>query len=89
MNPYLTTPNDFQGRVKFSQEDYSLILTDPQKEDSGTYWCVVLQENKETDEGDDEDAYSGDDGSNEDDEEESWITDEEYMDMCHLGRSPI
>ncbi len=78
---FLTPPNDLQGRIKFSQEDSSLIFTDPQKEDSGTYWCVVLLENEETDA---EDAYGGDDGSNEDDEEEphSWIMDEEYMDMC-------
>ncbi|KAF4101255.1 hypothetical protein G5714_017687 [Onychostoma macrolepis] len=89
-DPSLTPPNDLQGRVEFSQVDSSLIFTDPQKEDSGTYWCVVLLENEETDEGDNEDAFGSDDGSDDDDDEEephSWIMDEEYMGMCLFRQS--
>lgn len=84
-DPSLTPPKDLQGRVHFSQVDSSLIITDPKKEDSGMYWCVVLVDNEETDEGDDEDAYDDvDNGGKEDDEVEhqSWIMEEEYMDMC-------
>ncbi|RXN11036.1 hypothetical protein ROHU_037332 [Labeo rohita] len=83
-DPSLTPPTDLQSRVKLSRAHYSLIITDPRKEDSGTYLCVVLLDNDETDEGDDEDAYDGDDGGDEDDEVESpsWIMEEEYMDMC-------
>ncbi|KAL0167848.1 hypothetical protein M9458_036070, partial [Cirrhinus mrigala] len=83
-DPSLTPPTDLQGRVKLSRVNYSLIITDPRKEDSGTYWCVVLLHNDKTDEGNDEDAYDGDDGNNENDgvESPSWIMEEEYMDMC-------
>ncbi|XP_067275819.1 polymeric immunoglobulin receptor-like [Pseudorasbora parva] len=53
-DPSLT--NDLQGRLKFSRTYSSLNVTDPKKEDNGTYWCMVLQNYEEG--FDDEDTNS-------------------------------
>ncbi|KAK7160387.1 hypothetical protein R3I93_008130 [Phoxinus phoxinus] len=81
-DPSLTLPKDLQGRVKFSQINSALILTDPKVEDNGMYWCVVLLDNDEN--YDDKDTDFNNDGGDEEDEVELYplVMEEEYMDMC-------
>lgn len=79
-DPSIDVPTDMIGRTNIIELNASLVITELDEKDSGTYWCVVLLDSVEQDINDY--LEDGDEEDNNIFDESGWLDEDENTETC-------